>query len=249
MERKICNGKYVLQRKIGSGSFGEIHLGLHVSTNKKVAIKLEKRRSRHQQLLYEAKLYKYLKTTDGLPNVYWYGTEAENNILIMELLGSSLEDLMTKNRKPFSLKSVLMLADQMISRIELLHRNNFLHRDIKPDNFMMGRGQKASEVFIIDFGLAKRFKDARTHLHIPYREGKSLTGTARYASINTHLGVEQSRRDDLESLAHVLIYFLKGSLPWQGLRALNNQEKYKKIKQKKVSISPTSLCNGLPDAF
>lgn len=142
-----------------------------------------------------------------------------------------------------------MLADQMITRIELLHRNNFLHRDIKPDNFMMGRNAKASTVHIIDFGLAKRYKDARTHQHIPYREGKSLTGTARYASINTHLGVEQSRRDDLESLAHVLIYFMKGSLPWQGLRALNNQEKYKKIKQKKVSISPTQLCNGLPAAF
>jgi len=102
----------------------------------------------------------------------------------------------------------------MISRIELLHQNNFLHRDIKPDNFMMGRGTKATTVFLIDFGLAKRYKDSRTMHHIPYREGKSLTGTARYASLNTHLGVEQSRRDDLESLAHVLIYFLKGSLPW-----------------------------------
>ena len=110
-----------------------------------------------------------------------------------------------------------MLADQMITRLEFIHSQNFLHRDMKPDNFLMGTGSKKGQVYLIDFGLSKRYRDAKTGEHIPYRDGKSLTGTARYASVNTHVGVEQSRRDDLEAVGYILIYFLKGVLPWQGL--------------------------------
>ena len=98
--------------------------------------------------------------------------------------------------------------------MEYIHSKCFLHRDIKPDNFLIGLGKKQHIVYAIDFGLSKRFKDPRTGDHIPYRDGKSLTGTARYASTNTHLGVEQARRDDLESLGFIFVYFLKGKLPW-----------------------------------
>ena len=123
------------------------------------------------------------------------------------------------------------------------------HRDVKPDNFLMGRGNKKHQVYAIDFGLAKRYRDPRTGLHIPYRDGKSLTGTARYASINTHLGIEQARRDDIEALGYILVYFMKGNLPWQGLKARNVKEKYEKIKEKKISIYLTVLCQGLPEEF
>ncbi|KAM7480580.1 hypothetical protein LguiA_028793 [Lonicera macranthoides] len=142
-----------------------------------------------------------------------------------------------------------MLADQMINRVEFVHTKSFLHRDIKPDNFLMGLGRRANQVYVIDFGLAKKYRDSTTHQHIPYRENKNLTGTARYASMNTHLGIEQSRRDDLESLGYVLMYFLRGSLPWQGLKAGTKKQKYEKISEKKVSTSIEALCRGYPSEF
>jgi len=142
---------------------------------------------------------------------------------------------------------VLLLADQMVSRIDFIHSKNFIHRDIKPDNFLMGLGRKGNLVYIIDFGLAKKYRDARTHQHIPYRENKNLTGTARYASINTHLGIEQSRRDDMESLGYVLMYFNRGSLPWQGLKAATKRQKYERISEKKMSTPIEELCKGFPE--
>lgn len=142
-----------------------------------------------------------------------------------------------------------MLADQMINRVEFVHSKSFLHRDIKPDNFLMGLGKRANQVYCIDFGLAKKYRDTSTHQHIPYRENKNLTGTARYASVNTHLGIEQSRRDDMESLGYVLMYFLRGSLPWQGLKAGNKKQKYEKISERKIATSTEALCRGYPTEF
>ncbi|KAL8102604.1 hypothetical protein AgCh_027211 [Apium graveolens] len=248
MEPRVGN-KFRLGRKIGSGSFGEIYLGTNIQTNEEVAIKLENIKTKHPQLLYESKLYRILQGGTGIPNVRWFGVEGDYNVLVMDLLGPSLEDLFNFCNRKLSLKTVLMLADQMINRVEFVHTKSFLHRDIKPDNFLMGLGRRANQVYVIDFGLAKKFRDSSTHQHIPYRENKNLTGTARYASMNTHLGIEQSRRDDLESLGYVLMYFIRGSLPWQGLKAGNKKQKYEKISEKKVSTSIESLCRGYPTEF
>lgn len=229
--------------------------GTNVHTLEEVAVKLEQMKSKHPQLLYEAKIYRYLNISSnnsevvGIPTVRWYGHEGEYNAMAIDLLGPSLEDLFNFCHRKFSLKTVLMLADQMIQRIEYIHSRSFLHRDIKPDNFLMGLGRQANIVYIIDFGLAKKYRDHKTHLHIPYRENKNLTGTARYASINTHDGIEQCRRDDLESLGFVLMYFNRGTLPWQGLRATTKKQKYQKIFDRKKSTTIEELCKNHPPEF
>ncbi|XP_006652514.1 casein kinase 1-like isoform X2 [Oryza brachyantha] len=214
-----------------------------------VAVKLESVKSRHPQLHHESKLYMLLQGGTGIPHLKWFGVEGEHNVMVIDLLGASLEDLFNYCNRKFSLKSVLMLADQMIARVEYMHTRGFLHRDIKPDNFLMGLGRKVNQVYVIDYGLAKKYRDLQTHKHIPYRENKNLTGTARYASVNTHLGVEQSRRDDLESLGYVLMYFLRGSLPWQGLKAGTKKQKYDRISEKKMLTPVEVLCKSYPSEF
>jgi len=242
-------GRYRLGRKIGGGSFGDIYIATDISSGDEVAVKLEHTKTKHPQLHVECKFYKVMQGGVGIPFVKYYGCEGEYNVMVMELLGPSLEDLFNFCNRKLSLKTVLLLADQLISRIEFIHGKNFIHRDMKPDNFLMGLGKKGNQVYVIDFGLAKKFRDQRTHQHIPYRENKNLTGTARYTSINTHLGIEQSRRDDMEALGYILIYFLQGTLPWQGLRAKTKAQKYEKISEKKLSTPVEELCKGAPAEF
>lgn len=210
---------------------------------------MESANARHPQLLYEAKLYRILSGGVGFPRIRHHGKERNFNTLVMDLLGPSLEDLFNFCTRHFTIKTVLMLVDQMIGRLEYIHLKCFIHRDIKPDNFLMGIGRHCNKLFLIDFGLAKKFRDPHTRVHILYREDKNLTGTARYASINAHLGIEQSRRDDMESLGYVMMYFNRGVLPWQGMKANTKQAKYEKISEKKMSTPIEVLCKGSPAEF
>lgn len=240
---------YRVGRRIGSGSFGQIHVGTDIRTGEEVAIKIENATTRHPQLHVESRLLEALAGGQGIPTVRHTCSEAGFNIMVMDLLGPSLEDLFNFCNRKFTLKTVLLLAEQMIHRIEYIHTKNYIHRDIKPDNFLMGLGKQGNLVYLIDFGLAKQYYDPNLMRHIPIRENKSLTGTARYASVNTHQGIEQSRRDDLESLGYVLMYFNRGSLPWQGLKAQNKRQKYEKIREKKLATSVEELCLGYPPEF
>ncbi|KAJ2550063.1 Palmitoylated plasma membrane-bound casein kinase, partial [Coemansia sp. RSA 1933] len=211
----------------------------------------EMRKSEAPQLRDEFRSYRILAGEEGIPEAFYFGQEGLHNVLCIDLLGPSLEDLFDHCRRRFSVKTVAMLAKNMLRRIQTVHEHNLIYRDIKPDNFLMGYPNSKTEnmVFMVDFGMAKQYRDPKTQQHIPYRERKSLSGTARYMSINTHLGREQSRRDDLEALGHVFMYFLRGSLPWQGLKAATNKQKYEKIGERKQQVGVRELCEGFPPEF
>lgn len=251
LHQSIVGVHYSVGKKIGEGSFGVIFDGTNMLNHQLVAIKFEPRKSEAPQLRDEYRAYKTLRGCLGIPNVYYFGQEGLHLILVIDLLGPSLEDLFDWCGRKFSLKTVVMVAKQMISRVQTIHERSLIYRDIKPDNFLIGRPHtpSANLVYVVDFGMAKQYRDPTTQQHIPYRERKSLSGTARYMSINTHLGREQSRRDDLEALGHVFMYFLRGGLPWQGLKAQTNKQKYEKIGEKKRVTRISVLCQGFPPQF
>eukprot|EP01107_Rhizomastix_libera_P016302 TRINITY_DN668_c3_g1_i1.p1 TRINITY_DN668_c3_g1~~TRINITY_DN668_c3_g1_i1.p1 ORF type:complete len:698 (+),score=157.38 TRINITY_DN668_c3_g1_i1:24-2117(+) len=239
---------FELIKKIGSGSFGSIYVAKNSTDGKEYAIKLEHSKSKHTQLFSEYKIYKIMQGGKGIPQVYQYGAVGEYNVMVMDLLGHSLEDLFNRCKRRFSLKTTLLLGVHMIRRIEFVHSKSFIHRDLKPDNFVMGRGTASLNLFLIDFGLSKRFKDAKTGFHIPLVKHNNMTGTARYASYSAMKGFEQGRRDDLEAIFYILVYFLKGYLPWQGIKEENRIKKLGLISELKEKTTDT-LCAGLPKEF
>ncbi|KPA79645.1 putative casein kinase I [Leptomonas pyrrhocoris] len=185
----------------------------------------------------------------GIPQIYYFDSEGDYNIMVMEMCGPSLEDVFNYCHRRFSLKTVLMIADQLLHRIQYFHEKGFVHRDIKPENFVLGCRAKGHILYVIDYGLSKLYWEMKKNSHIPFAEGRPLTGTARYCSVNVHRGYEQSRRDDLESIGFLFIYFLQSTLPWQGIQAKDQQLKTIKIGEKKISTPLEELCKGLPKEF
>ncbi len=237
--------KYTCVKKLGKGSFGSIYQAVY--GKEEYALKFEDRKKNNDLLQNEAAIMNYLKGPN-IPTVKSYGFTSSYNILVMQLLGRDLEHHF-KKRKKFSVKTVCMLGFQMINILENIHEKHILHRDIKPENFVMGLNHNSKIVYLIDFGLAKKYRSMSTLIQYPLTMKKKFTGTARYASINALKGYEHSRRDELESLGYIFIYFLKGKLPWQNIKVKDKEEKFKKILQKKLEISSNELCLGIPKEF
>ncbi len=235
-----------LVRELGHGAFGKVLLMEDKDTGKFYAVKSEPIKAPVPQLFYEFRVYQRLKSINGIPHVYALWQDAQTTKMAMQVLGPSLEKEMTKITEWDVLQ---WIAPKALSVIESLHSAGFLHRDIKPENLLCGlNGLSDRKLFLVDYGLCKRYR-METHDHIPYREGKKLTGTIRYASIHTHLGAEQSRRDDLESLGYVLVYLLRRKLPWMNAGGATKQEQHDRITDIKSKTSIDQLCTGLPASF
>ena len=244
---KLIFDRYKLIKRLGAGSFGSIYEAVY--QNQYYAIKLEEKNRGQDLLETEAYIMSYLHGP-GLPFVKSYGYSSKHNILVMELMGESLEDKFEGFVvKKMSNRCVCNIGYQMIEILEYIHNKHVIHRDIKPDNFVVGRGEKRKYIYILDFGLSKKYRSSRTLKHYQILKSKNLTGTARYASINALNGLTQSRRDDLEAVGYVLMYFLRGRLPWQGIPVKNKEDRYRKIMEKKMATSAEELCMGFPNEF
>ncbi len=237
-----------LNKQLGKGGFGQIYKGEYTKSHTPIGIKVEIINS-HPHLESEYNILNTLQGGIGIPKIYKFISTKEKNYLIMELLGKSLDTLYSICKKSFDMKTIIKIAIQMIERIEYIHSKGIIHRDIKPANFLIGTKEKKNILYLIDYGLSKRYIDKNNKEHIPYKNGKGLTGTARYVSLFTHYGIEQSRRDDIEGIAYNLIFLANGKLPWQGIRVKNKKEKHQKIMEKKLAYTPDELCYGLPEEF
>ena len=237
--------KYKTLKKLGEGSFGKVYKAVY--DNEFYALKMEEVSLEHNLLETESTIMQYLQGPN-IPKIEKYGYSKEHNILVMQLLDTSLDDILDKIKK-FSVKTTAMIGYQMINILKYIHDKHIIHRDIKPDNFVMGRKEFNAILYIVDFGLAKKYRSSRTLKQLPLTKRKSLTGTARYASINALQGYEQSRRDDLESMGYSLMYLLRGNLPWQNLKVKSKSEKYLKILNKKKEISSKELGKNFPIEF
>ncbi len=267
MPHQLLNGKWKLLETIGKGSFGKVYLA-EGKFGQKVAVKFEDHKVSRPLLKNEYLTYRKLEGCRGfskvrmpscwssllfkcslIEQVHDFCQVGEQDVMVMDLLGPSLKELFKQCNHSFSLKTTLQLADQMLERIEIMHSKLIVHCDIKPANFVIGLGNHANTIYCIDFGLSRSYYDLKTKKHIPFKEDRNFVGTPRYASINAHLHGPKTRRDDLESIGYLFVYFLKGSLPWQGIKCADKKKTKEEILKVKQSTSLSSLCHGLPREF
>ena len=250
----VLDDRFCLIYCIGSGSFGEVYVAEDLKNKKIVALKVEFQQSKCQQLQYESKIYEIMSGCVNIANISWYGSYKNKNIMAFDRLSQSIDKLFNYRMRNFSLKTVLMLADQMISAIQFFHSKGFVHRDIKAENFMMGAGKNKSVLYLIDFGLAGKYRNIDdVNDHYPLTKNHEFMGTAKFQSINAHKGYSLSRRDDMEAIGYLLVYLMKGTLPWMEIksRATSRDPKLfsEEIKNIKMKTSTEVLCNKLPHEF
>lgn len=239
---------YIIIEQVGSGSFGDVYMAKDIKNNTDLAIKVEDT-TKNKRITHEYKVYRYLKQNNVkniIPEIKDFIVTPNYSFMCMELLGKSIDDIFNDYKKKFTINTVVKLGIEFVKIIRKIHEAGFIHRDIKPSNFMVGKNPE--DVYIMDFGLSKKIFD-KNNEHLKFREGRSLIGTVRYCSINMHLGIEPSRRDDLESIGYMLIYLAQGKLPWQGLKKTKDVDQVDAIGEVKMCTSLSILCNGLPDCF
>ena len=242
---EIFFDKYKTIKKLGEGSFGKVYKAEY--NGEYYALKFESRSRTKSLLETESTIMAYLQGPN-IPFIKSFGYSGDYNLLVMQYMDKSLEDIF-QLRKTFSIKTTAMIGFQLIGVLHFIHDKNFIHRDVKPDNCVMGSDELNENLYLIDFGLAKKYRSSRTLEQYPMIKKKKLTGTARYASIHALEGLEQSRRDDMESVGYVMAYLLRGGLPWQGLKIKTKENKYKNILEKKKEISSEELFKGFPVEF
>ena len=243
-KNEILFKKYKVIKKLGSGSFGDIYLGISLLNNSYVAIKTETKKIPNQHLETEA-YFLYLLKSVGIPEILSFGKTKDYNILIEPFLGKSLYQLYEENNRYFRTKDICLMGIQILDRLEWIHSKNIIHRDIKPDNFLIGN-KDPNTIYLIDFGLSSKYRSSKTGKHKKFGFTGKLTGTTKYSSANTIRGVEQSRKDDLISVAYMIIFFMKGNLPWQDIDSEDEVNKFTKIYLMKKNIKESELCAGLP---
>lgn len=242
----VVGRQFRIVESIASGGFGSIYKGEDIKTHEPVAIKTESKKFEDSVLESEAKIYKMIKGMHGFPELKFYGNEGSMNILVIDLLGKSINTIFKEHERKFSLKTVCMIAEQVLNRLQSLHEKGIVHGDIKPDNFVIGTGKNSGEIFLVDFGLSRMYIDAETTELLDFSKVKKFVGTAKYASLSVHRNVARTRRDDLESLGYTLVYLMKGCLPWEHC---TGDDKVQKIFEIKGNTSVAKLCVGLPDEF
>ena len=250
LETQKLNETYtlLLSKKLGEGAFGKIYECQNIKNKQTYAAKIEYHSAPNPQLYQESKMMTEMKGKLGFPTCYQVIYLKQELVMVTDLLGPNIQDIMDNiEGKKFTMKSTLLLTEQMLKRLRDLHEKGIIHRDMKPENFVIGKGKNEKLIYMIDFGLSRHYLIEKTQQHIPMKSDRAIVGTLRYISMNCHEGLEVSRRDDLESLAYMMIHFVIGELPWMGIKAKSLGEKYKRVYEKKQETVPDDICKILPD--